>query len=106
MQNLSIHILVYISSGLSIFVITWALLIKLRNKNFAVDLPKIFVTNSIKSFKSSCITILLLLSFFTVTAIYNLSDINDFFANENLLLMVPIVLSFIVIYIMEPLSRK
>lgn len=106
MHNLSIKLLVYFSCGLSFLIIAWALLVRLRLKDFKLDIPKIFVTSSIKSFRTSCITVLYLLVLFLLTTLYRTTSINSFFEYENLLLMVPIVLSFIVIYIMEPLSRK
>jgi hypothetical protein len=106
MNSLNIQILLYISIGLSISFIAWAFLIKVKLKDFTVDLPKIYVTNSVKNLRASvliCITLALVL--FVSISFSNLT-IKSVFTYENLLLMVPIVLSFIIIYFIEPLSRK
>ena len=106
MNNLNIQILLYISLGLSIVFIAWAFIVKAKKKDFSTDLPKLFVTNSVKNLRASLLILLSVALVFVLTISLDKKTINNLFLYENLLLMVPIVLSFIIIYFIEPLSRK
>jgi hypothetical protein len=106
MRNLNIQTLSYIVSGLSFLIIAWALFLKMRKKSFSLDLPKIFVTNSIESLKKSLLIVLTITIILIFNQLSSIIEIKNIFTSEILLLLVPIVLSFTIIYILEPLSRK
>lgn len=106
MQDLGIQILILITTGLSLILIAWALFVKTRKQNFKSDLPKQFLTNSVLNFRNSLIIVLSVLMIITLTAIFKGGTTKELFSNENLLLIVPVVLSFIIVYFLEPLARK
>lgn len=106
MQNFNIQIISFITAGLSILIIAWALFLKISTKNFTLDLPKIFVTNSVESFKKSLLIVLSIVIILACNLFSFSIEIKNFFTPEILLLMVPIVLSFIIIYVLEPFSRN
>jgi len=106
MQDLGIQIFILTTSGLSLIIVAWVLFAKARSGNFKSDLPKQFLTNSVLNFRNSLLIILSLLMIITLTTIFKDRSINELFSNENLLLIVPVVLSFIIVYFVEPLSRK
>ncbi len=106
MEELGIQLFIILTSGLSILLIAWALFVKFRENNFESDFPKQFLTNSVPNLRASLLIILSLLIVITLTTIFKNRSINELFTNENLLLIVPIVLSFIIVYFVEPLSRK
>ncbi len=106
MEGLNFNIFIIISSGLSIILIAWAFFIKTQKKDFQTDKAKQFVTSSVLNLRTTLQISLSILSIFILTLIIKGWKIDELFTRENLLLIVPFILSLVVVLLMEPLSRK
>ncbi|PIK14362.1 MAG: hypothetical protein CES88_08425 [Halobacteriovorax sp. JY17] len=106
MEGLNFNIFIIISSGLSIFLIVWAFFIKTQKKDFQTDSAKQFVTSSVLNLRTTLQISLSILSIFILTLIIRGWELGELFTRENLLLIVPFILSLVVVLLMEPLSRK
>ncbi|GEM_PF-5937548 len=106
MEGLNFNIFIIISSGLSILLFTWAFFVKTRKSNFKTDIEKQFVTSSVKNLRNTMQISLSILAIFLLSLIIKNWTLEQLFTRENLLLLVPFILSLIIILRIDPQSRK
>ncbi len=106
MEGLNFNIFIIISTGLSILLFTWAFFVKTRSNNFKTDLEKQFVTSSVKNLRTTMQISLSILAIFLLSLIVKNWSLDQLFTRENLLLLVPFILSLVIVLRIEPQSRK
>lgn len=106
MEDLNFNIFIIISTSLSILLFTWAFFIKTRKKNFNTDIKKQFVTSSVKNLRCTMQIALSILAIFLLSLIIENWSLEQLFTRENLLLLVPFILSLVIVLRIEPQSRK
>ncbi|CBW24973.1 putative integral membrane protein [Halobacteriovorax marinus SJ] len=106
MEGLNFSIFIIISSGLSILLLAWAFFVKSRTKNFNTDISKQFVTSSVLNFRTTLKLCLSITTVFLLSLILKNSSLEKLISRENLLLLVPFILSLILVLKTDKQSRK
>ena len=106
MEGLNFNIFIVISTGLSILIIAWAFFLKSKKRDFQTDKTKQFVTSSVLNLRTTLQISLSILALFVLSLVVKQWDAEKLFTLENLLLIVPFILSLVIVLFIEPLSRK
>lgn len=97
MEGLNFNIFIITSAGLSTILFTWAFVVKSKSREFKTDIAKQFVTSSVLNFRNTLKITLSITAVFILSLIVKNSSIDELITRENLLLLVPFILSLVLV---------